>query len=150
MQDELTIAKPLTLNAGLRYDYYSRVESSATPRIAMIYRPFKQTALKFIYGESFRVPNVYELYYSILPNLPNPALRPERIRTTEFIWEQGLVGQLWFSTSVFHNSIERLITQEAAGPNLLMFGNLPALKTPIGREIEVKDQFAWGLEGMAS
>jgi iron complex outermembrane receptor protein len=148
-QDELTIAKPLTLNAGLRYDYYSRVESSVNPRMALIYRPFDRTSLKFIYGESFRVPNVYELYYSILPNLPNPTLRPERIRSGEMVWEQGLVGHLWFSTSVFHNSIERLITQEPAGPDLLVFRNLPAVKST-GWELEVKDQLAWGLEGVAS
>jgi outer membrane receptor for ferrienterochelin and colicins len=149
LQDELRIAKALTLNAGLRYDCYSHVNASADPRTALIYRPRIQTAFKLIYGESFRVPNVYELYYSVAPNLPNPALEPEKIRTTEFVWEQGLTNHLWFSTSAFHNSIERLITQEPVNSDLLIFRNLRDVKSS-GLEFEVKGQLSRGLEGSAS
>src|ERR1039458_9819878 len=105
VQDELTITKSLALNAGFRYDYYSTVQASTDPRVALIYRPWRQSAFKFIYGMAFRVPNVYELYYSVAPNLPNPALHPERIHSTEFVCEQGLGSHLWFSTSAFYSSI---------------------------------------------
>ncbi len=117
LQDELTITKSLSLNVGFRYDYYSALQASTDPRVALIYRPWRQTAFKFIYGEAFRVPNVYELYYSIPPNLANPALTPEKIRNTEFVWEQGLGSHLWFSTSAFYSSIQGLITQEPSGDN---------------------------------
>jgi outer membrane receptor for ferrienterochelin and colicins len=148
-QDELTITKALTLNAGLRYDYYSHIDSSMAPRAALLYRPRSQTALKFIYGQSFRVPNVYELYYSILPNVPNPRLRPEKIRTTEFIWEERLTHQFWFSSSVFHNSIKNLITQEATAGDFLIFQNLPEAKST-GVELEIRGQLSNGFEAGAS
>jgi iron complex outermembrane receptor protein len=139
----------VVLNAGFRYDYYSNVKGNFDPRAALIYRPASQTALKFIYGEAFRVPNVYELYYSISPNLPNPFLGPEKIRSTEFIWEQGLAKRLSFSTSVFYNHINGLITQEPVEHDQLIFRNLQdAFAT--GVEFEVKGQLFHGLEGDAS
>lgn len=149
LQDELTITKSLTLNAGFRYDYYSAIQASTDPRAALIYRPWSQTAFKFIYGEAFRAPNVYESYYSVDPNLPNPNLKPEKIRTTELVWEQGLASHLWFSTSAFYNTIDGLITQEPAGSGLLIFRNLQQVKSS-GLELEVKGQLSSGLEGAAS
>jgi outer membrane receptor for ferrienterochelin and colicins len=148
VQDELTITKSLALNVGLRYDNYSALQASTDPRVALIYRPWRQSAFKFIYGTAFRVPNVYELYYSVPPNLPNPALIPERIRSTEFVWEQGLGAHLWFSTSAFYNSITGLITQEPVGDNTI-FRNLTNVKS-IGLEVQVRGQLSQGLEGSAS
>jgi iron complex outermembrane receptor protein len=149
LQDELTIAKALALNAGFRYDYYSNVKGSFDPRLALIYRPASETALKLIYGEAFRAPNVYELYYSISPNLPNPSLRPEKIRTTELVWEQGLSHRLSFSTSAFYNVIDGLITEETTGNNQVIFRNLQDARST-GLEFEVKGQIAHGLEGACS
>jgi outer membrane receptor for ferrienterochelin and colicins len=149
LQDELTITRALTLNGGLRYDYYSAIHSSTDPRVALIYRPREATALKFIYAQAFRVPNVYELNYSIAPNLPNPRLNPERIRTTEFVWEQGLGSRLWLSSSVFHSKIDGLITQEPIGDDSLIFKNLHNINSS-GIELEIKGQLPHGLEGNAS
>jgi outer membrane receptor for ferrienterochelin and colicins len=149
LQDELTITKSLSLNAGFRYDYYSAIQSSVDPRAALIYRPWRQTAFKFIYGEAFRAPTVYESYYSFPPNLPNPELSPEKIRTTELVWEQGLASHLWFSTSAFYNDIEGLITLEPVANDSLMFRNLQNVKST-GLELEVKGQLSSGLEGAGS
>ncbi len=148
LQDEFPITPALSINAGFRYDYYSVVESSLDPRAALIYRPWTRTAFKFIYGEAFRIPNVYERYYSIPPNLPNPALRPENLRSTEVVWEQRVGARLWFSTSAFYNSIRNLITAEDAG-NDEIFRNLSDAKS-VGVEMEVKGQTSRGLEGSAS
>ena len=149
LQDELTVTKSLALNAGFRYDYYSAVDSASDPRAALIYHPWSQTAFKLVYGEAFRVPNVYELYYSVSPNLPNPALHPEKIRTTELVWEQALTNHLWFSTSAFYNWIDGLITEEPVGNDLLIFLNQQDAKST-GLEFEVKGQVSHGLEGSAS
>jgi iron complex outermembrane receptor protein len=137
------------LNAGLRYDYYNRVEASLDPRAAMIYRPWSQTALKIIYGEAFRVPNVYELYYSVLPCLPNPNLRPEKIRTTELVWEQGLSRHLWLSTSAFFNQMHGLITEVPTAADELIFQNLQDVNSK-GLEVELSAEAPGGLEGRAS
>ena len=148
VQDELTISKSVALNVGFRYDYYSALHASGDPRVALIYRPWHRTGFKFIYGEAFRVPNVYELYYAASPYLSNPALNSEKIRNAEFIWEQGLGTHLWFSTSAFYSSIQDLITQESVGDNFI-FRNLKNVRSS-GLEVEVKGQLSQGLEGRAS
>jgi outer membrane receptor for ferrienterochelin and colicins len=75
-------------------------------------------------------------------------LIPERIRSTEFVWEQGLGAHLWFSTSAFYNSITGLITQEPVGDNTI-FRNLKNVKSS-GLEVQVRGQLSQGLEGSAS
>jgi outer membrane receptor protein involved in Fe transport len=149
LQDEFTISKSLALNAGIRYDYYSRVNASTDPRVALIYRGSSNTAFKFIYGEAFRAPNAYEKYYSVPPNLPNPTLSPEKIRSTEFVWEQGLSDRLWLSASAFHTTMPDLITQEPAASDLFIFSNLRDVESN-GLELELKTQLSQGLNGTAS
>ena len=149
LQDEITITKSLALNAGFRYDYYSGDNASADPRAALIYRPWSSTALKLIYGEAFRVPNVYEKYYPVPPNLPNPALKPEKIRSAELVWEQGLSEHLWLSTSAFHTTMDDLITQESEVNDLLIFRNVQKVESN-GVELELKGQLQNGFEGVAS
>ncbi len=149
LQDELTIAKSLSLNAGFRYDYYSDNKARIDPRLALIYRPWNQGVFKLIYAEAFRVPNVYERYYYSTPTGPSvPALKPETIRTTEIVWEQGLSTHLWFSTSAFYNSINDLITQDSTHVPPL-FANLQDVRSS-GLEAELKGQLASGLEGNVS
>ena len=60
-QDELTVlGQTSTSSAGVRYDQsYDQRESfnpAWSPRAALIYEPFKQSTLKFIYGTAFRDP----------------------------------------------------------------------------------------------
>jgi len=145
----VTIAKSLALNVGIRYDYYSSVNASTDPRLALIYRPEINTALKAIYGEAFRVPNVYEKFYSVPPNLPNSSLNPEKIRSTEFVWEQGLFKHFLLSTSAFHTTMADLITQGPAAEGLVVFRNLQSVQSN-GLELELKGQLPHGFEGTAS
>ena len=149
LQDEVTITAALALNAGIRYDYYSSVDASTDPRLAVIYRPVSTTALKFIYGEAFRVPNVYEKFYSVPPNLSNSSLKPEKIHSTEFVWEQGLFEHFLLSTSVFHTAMADLITQESVPEDLLMFRNLQSVESN-GLELELKGHLRNNFEGTAS
>ena len=149
LQDEISISKVLALNVGLRYDHYSSVSASTDPRAALIYRPRDNTALKIVYGEAFRVPNVYEKFYSVFPNLPNPSLKSEKIRSTEFIWEQGIRERLWLSASAFHDSTEALITQESIDNGLLVYQNSQRVSSN-GLEFEVKARLPNSLEGTAS
>ena len=148
-QDEVSISKSIVLNAGFRYDYYSAVDASENPRAALIYRPNASTALKLVYGEAFRIPNVYEKFYSIPPNAPNPSLAPEKLRSTEIVWEQGLSDHVWFSTSVFHNTMSDLITQVPDGSDLIIFRNLENVESD-GIEFEAQGQFRRGFTGSAS
>ena len=148
LQDEWSISPSLTANAGLRYDYYNHLAKNLDPRAALIYSLRARTRFKFIYGEAFRTPNVYELYYSIAPNLPNPGLRPEKIHNFELVWEQGVGDRFWLSTSAFYNLMNGLITEEATDGGLI-FRNLQNVRSR-GLEYEMKAQLTHGLEGIAS
>jgi iron complex outermembrane receptor protein len=149
LQDEWLIAPKVTLNAGVRYDYYNLIASSTNPRAAVIYRPWSRTALKFVYGTAYRVPNVYELYYWAPGTTPALKLSPERIRTIEFVWEQALGGALTFSSAAYHNRINGLISQQELPDGTAMFRNLDKAHST-GLEFEANGKFAYGVQGRLS
>ena len=70
-QDEIRLHRNLILNLGLRYDHYSIFGGTTNPRAALIYNPWEKTTFKFLYGQSFRAPNEFELYYDAPGNEAN-------------------------------------------------------------------------------
>ncbi len=136
LQDEVRLTSKLDANAGLRYDFYSDTKGSVDPRLALVYRPVPDTAIKLMYGEAFRAPNDYERYYAVAPNVANPDLNPERIRTVEGVWEQHLPAHLSVSTSLFYSRMTGLITQVGADGGALIYRNLQRVGS-VGAEAEL-------------
>lgn len=111
-QDEYQLMENFSLIAGIRSDLYSDSKSPITPRLAAIYNPMKSGAIKLLYGEAFRMPNLYEVYYNDeYSTKGNPNLKPERIKTTELIWEQRLTNSLLGIVSVYNYRVKNLIDQ---------------------------------------
>ena len=106
IQDEIRLLPWLLLNGGVRYDQYEHF-SRATPRGAVIVSPWSGASLKYLYGEAFRAPNAYELYYY---GTTPTDLRPEFVRTNEVVWEQYLGEWLRTSASAYHYTASQLIT----------------------------------------
>jgi iron complex outermembrane receptor protein len=101
------------LSAGARFDHYSGLGNSANPRVGLIYRPWDRTTLKFLYGQAFRVPSLYELYYAYGTSPEGkPLLNPETIHTTEVNAEQYFTKHTSVLVAGFYNSIGDLITGE--------------------------------------
>lgn len=151
-QDEFTILKNLRLNAGLRYDHYSTFGGSLNPRVALIYNPFKQTALKLLYGQAFRAPNVYELFYQDggTSQKPGSNLKPEKINTYEVVWEQYFAKNYRFTASGYYYKIDNLITQQVdPADGLIVFKNSEQVEAK-GVEFELGGKWASGLEGRLS
>ena len=111
LQDEWAITKRLTLNVGLRYDWFETFGSTVNPRGALIWHPFEKTTLKLLAGQAYRAPNTYESSYADASFRVNPALEPEQIRSYELALEQALTTGLRLSASGFYNQIDGLISE---------------------------------------
>lgn len=112
-QDEVVLHPKLTAILGASYDYWSLTAqgSSITPRLGAVYQPHPDTSVKVLYGQAFRNPNVYELFYADATSVANPGLQPERLRNTEVVIEQLVHRRLRLTASAFHTDIRRLISQ---------------------------------------
>jgi iron complex outermembrane receptor protein len=134
LQDEFTITPHLTVSAGVRHDVSTQWDGSTNLRLAGIYKPSSNSAFKVLHGSAFRAPNPYELYY-----YDNPfPLVPERIRTTEFVWEQYARRHLRMTVSAFVYRMRDLISQVPVDtPDGFVFENLEAAKAS-GIEFEAE------------
>ena len=150
-QDEYRILRNLILNVGVRYDHYDTFGGTTNPRLAFIYRPFAKSTLKFLYGEAFRAPNAYELYYNDgATGKPNPGLLPEEIRTYEIVYEQYLGEYLRSSLSGFSYRIENLISQQLdPTDNLMVYKNTEDFEVS-GGEVELEGTWKNGLRSRIS
>ncbi|MGI6322695.1 MAG: TonB-dependent receptor [Bacteroidales bacterium] len=118
VQAEINILNGLKSYLGLRYDYWNNTDgrssygtsdttymntssSHLSPKAGLVYTPemnwniFKIKNIRVSAGESFRTPNLYNLYktwsYVTTTYLSNPDLKPE----TSFSWEVGLTTALF-------------------------------------------------------
>src|SRR4029453_5444657 len=112
VQDEFRIGENLTFTAGARYDHHSTFGGTIKPRLTLIYHPPAKETVKLLYGEAFRAPNNYELYYGSGNSFKtNPDLKPETISTTELVFEKYLGDHMRFAASGYVYRIKGLISQ---------------------------------------
>ena len=151
-QDEWAITKDLTLNAGLRYDWFETFGSTVNPRGALIWHPLKKTTLKALYGQAYRAPNMFELSYgtSAFGFRSNPDLQPEKVKSYEIVLEQMLTSQWRLNASVFYNRIDGLISQaEDATTGELFFENEGLAETK-GGSMELEATLPKGIKARGS
>lgn len=159
IQDHWQLLQNLSLTLGLRLDQYSRFEGSISPRMAINYYPWTNTTLKFLYGEAFRVPNIFEMYYTdYITQKANDKLVPEKINTFEFILEQKINKYLYGSLSIYYYKMNNLIDQanvietDSLGQIIeeyIQFQNIGTVDA-YGFEFELNSKFPFGLWGYFS
>ena len=110
-QDELTIRPWLLFNAGVRLDHDNAFGSSLSPRTGLVFLPGGKSTLKILYGRAFRAPNSYELFYYTTMREEGLSLEPERITTSEVVWEQNLGPYFRTELSAFHYDTHGLVEQ---------------------------------------
>lgn len=150
-QAELRLLDQLILNAGVRYDHYETFGGATSPRLALIFTPVEGTVFKLVYGEAFRAPNAFELYYNDVFNgyATSQALKPEKVRTYEAIYEQYYGDVIRTSASLFYNKINDLISYQDASPTQVTFGNVERVKA-LGGEFEIEGQWNSGYAAKGS
>jgi outer membrane receptor for ferrienterochelin and colicins len=153
VQDALTIVEPLVLTAGVRIDHHEAVGVELTPRAGLVYTPRATTAIKLLHGRAFRAPNIYERYYYPLTNDLGIDLMPERIATSEVVWEQRVGNSLRTSLGAFHSRTDGLIGlsiyDDPAGAGGVYFDNLQRTHAS-GIEGEVEGRWPNGITARAS
>jgi outer membrane receptor for ferrienterochelin and colicins len=149
-QDDYTITDTLSLNVGVRYDYYSIFGSTINPRAGLIYTPWQSTTFKLLYGQAFRAPNQFELNFSIpLVQAKNDKLQPEKLDTLEFIIEHYFTRQLRAELNVFHTSITDNITSTTNSAGLVQYQNNRNVDS-IGFETQIENTWGDGFQGRLS
>lgn len=150
-QDEISLTSRLIANLGVRYDHYSDFGGTLNPRIALIYALCPDVTLKLLYGEAFRAPNVFELYYNDggLSAKANPGLRPETVKTYEAILEKK--GEEYRAAlSAFFYRIRDIISLETdPSDGLLVYKNADQAKA-LGVEGELERKWRSGAAGKVS
>ena len=152
IQDEWTFLEKWTFVGGVRYDNYDTFGGTTNPRLALIYRHSANTTLKLLYGQAFRAPNPYELYYTdggLTSKVPD-SLNPETIKTYEVVLEQKLNKNLSGTVSAFHYTMKDIVDQYTdPGDGLLVFRNISGATTS-GIETALAGKWENGIKGRAS
>ncbi|HPC65642.1 MAG TPA: TonB-dependent receptor, partial [Anaerohalosphaeraceae bacterium] len=152
IQDEIRLTDRLTVNAGIRRDYYHQTGAQLNPRAAVIYKLTDTAAVKLLAGRAFRAPSSYELYYQDSGNTAkaNPNLQPETIKTYEAVFENRF-SEHWMATfSVFHYQMNDLIDQTIdPDDNLMQYRNISQV-TADGYEAALIGKWQNGLQTRAS
>jgi outer membrane receptor for ferrienterochelin and colicins len=150
LQDEFTIRENLTFSAGARYDHSSIFGGTVKPRLALIYHPQPKTTVKLLYGEAFRAPNSFELYFFGTFFRTNTALKPETIKTGELVFEKYLGDHLRLSASGYVYRIKDLISQVTIPDTGETFFENKERVASKGLEFEMEGKGLAGLEGNLS
>ncbi len=126
LQTNLKSAVQITL--GARFDYNTRYGETFNPRLGLVYVPTRRLTAKVLYGQSFLAPSPYEAYQhygAFIPrreqgritglfgpfwHLPNPDLKPERLRSIEGSVQYYLTDNSQIGLDIYHTQIEDLIT----------------------------------------
>lgn len=142
-QAEARLREDFSLTAGLRYDHYGETFGGTTnPRLAAIYNPSPNSAIKALYGEAFRAPNPYERYY-YPDQAARPPLRPETIQTYELAYEHYFNSTYRLSLSGYSYHIDGLITQAATVDADPYYDNLDDARAR-GVEVEMEASYRNG------
>ena len=151
VQDEYKFSDVVTFNIGARYDNYNIAGGSTSPRLAMIYDVDDDTILKLMYGQAFRAPTYYEMFYNDdgASALANPNLKPETIETYEMVLEKQLNKNVRATASGFFYKIRDLISSVDTGGGVTQFQNSQRVNAE-GLEFEIDGRWDNGWQTKAS
>jgi iron complex outermembrane receptor protein len=152
LQDDWHFTPDWHANLGARFDQTSASGNRISPRVALIYDLDKITTIKAIYGQAFRAPNAYELYYGNpvggVLQTGNSSLKPETISNFELAIEHNTGATRWLA-SAYHYILKDLSSQVDIGGGVLQYQNSEPIDAN-GIEFEVERRLNNGVHLRAS
>jgi len=119
VQDEITPFPDLKVTVGFRYDWQKvsvlDPTSQLNPKLGVVFRPDKETALRASFGSGFRYPAIGELYIESSTNvsqvavLPNTGLKVEQSTSFELGVNRTLADRISVDLALFNNDFRNLI-----------------------------------------
>jgi iron complex outermembrane receptor protein len=149
-QDEWAFSKHWTLYLGGRFDDSKNHQLQLTPRGALVYQPDAATAVKFLYGRSFRNPSTFEQYYGDgVSQIPNPSLDSEKLQTFEVAFERQVSKKIDLLANVYQYRLGDLIEATLVNGSIQQYQNLDSSRAT-GVEFEAVATLGAGLKLDAS
>ena len=148
LQQQLTLGR-LGVIVGGRFVHDSAFGNTGVPRVALTYQllrgneKFSGTRMRFSYATGFKEPRLEETFNG-LPgpdpfNIPNPALKPERVRSFEAGFAQNFFNNKYeFTATYFNNLFHDQI-------NYLISNTPPDFP---GQYVNINEAFAQGMEAV--
>jgi outer membrane receptor protein involved in Fe transport len=140
-QQQLTLGR-LSVVAGGRFVHSSVFGNTGVPRVALTLlalhggEMFSTTRLRFSYATGFKEPRLEETFAGPPYSVPNPGLKPERVRAFEAGIQQDFFrGKYVFNALYFNNLFHDQINYETVDP-----------ATFVGEYFNVNQAFAQGAE----
>ncbi|MFZ0998591.1 MAG: TonB-dependent receptor [Candidatus Sulfotelmatobacter sp.] len=141
LQQQLTWGR-LSAIAGGRFVHSSVFGNTGVPRVALTLlalrggETFSGTRLRFSYATGFKEPRLEETFAGAPYSVPNPGLKPERVRAFEAgIRQDFFRGKYVFDATYFNNLFHDQINYETVNPT-----------TFVGEYFNVNRAFAQGAE----
>ena len=141
LQQQFTWGR-LSAVAGGRFVHSSVFGNTGVPRVALTLlalrggETFSGTRLRFSYATGYKEPRLEETFAGPPYSVPNPGLKPERVRAFEAgIQQDFLHGKYVFNATYFNNLFHDQINYETVNPT-----------TFVGEYFNVNQAFAQGAE----
>jgi outer membrane receptor protein involved in Fe transport len=150
LQDEWKFAQHWTLYMAGRLDDSHNHRLQLSPRVALIYQPDSETAVKLLYGRSFRNPSPFEQYYGDgVSQIPNPHLDSERLQTFEVAFERQVSQKIKLLANVYQYRLGDLIEANLVNGLIQQYQNLDSSRAN-GVEVETLANLGGGFKLDAS
>jgi outer membrane receptor for ferrienterochelin and colicins len=115
----------IAITAGIRHDISTTYGNTTNPRLSLIVKPNSDLTLKFLLGTGFREPSAKELFTQTVQRKPNPALRPEMMRSHEIGIGYRFLKKYYLSTQGYYNRVSNLILEFATNDTSVINGITP-------------------------
>ncbi|MGC4089400.1 MAG: TonB-dependent receptor [Polyangiaceae bacterium] len=148
---DAVISPRIRVSAGARIDYFDQINFDAaaalSPRVALIVKPYEKGNLKIMAGKAFRVPSVYERFYTSATQIQPTSIKPEQVLSTEAEFTHRFSNAVSGVVAAYGNYVTNLIqlgTVSYMDSTVNQYGNSDAPVLVLGGEGELRHEWRQG------